>query len=271
MGRKTNFIIAFPACWETIGGISVANAPPGTNTQENWNLIGLTRQQATGFTPVGGSQSADLRHHNCKNKGTQEILSGGNPVNRMLQRDPIGYPDASEGVAYVTGQVARGINLYEYSAGRAVADMFPVGLLIGIPDPTRCNTPHYCNSNAKCLQRTVLQERAGGCADAACQAVLNHRAVSEPGRIFGAKWSSTNECAQPGNLQVPFRRDFESAAKANLRVEGTRLRQRNRGNDPTGRRKMFLKHWAERRASKLEPTATKQFRGTWARLHTCWP
>ena len=50
------------------GGITAANALPGTNTQENWNLDGLGNWQSTGFTPVGGSQTTDQRNYNKLNE-----------------------------------------------------------------------------------------------------------------------------------------------------------------------------------------------------------
>ncbi|MGC9261371.1 MAG: hypothetical protein ACP5I8_14995 [Phycisphaerae bacterium] len=62
------------------GKVTAANALPGTNTQENWNLDGLGNWRATGFIPVGGSQTTDQRSHNNLNEITQRTLTSGSPV-----------------------------------------------------------------------------------------------------------------------------------------------------------------------------------------------
>jgi|GEM_PF-4483916 len=62
------------------GSITAANALPGTNTQENWNLDGLGNWRATGFIPVGGSQTSDQRNHNYINEITQSVTNNLSPV-----------------------------------------------------------------------------------------------------------------------------------------------------------------------------------------------
>ena len=62
------------------GGIAAANALPGSNTQENWNLDGLGNWRATGIMPVGGSQSTDRRNHNYVNEITHRTVAGGTAV-----------------------------------------------------------------------------------------------------------------------------------------------------------------------------------------------
>ncbi len=62
------------------GGITAANALPGSNTQENWNLDGLGNWRATGIMSVGGSQTIDQRNHNYLNEITQSVTSSLSPV-----------------------------------------------------------------------------------------------------------------------------------------------------------------------------------------------
>ncbi|MGC9261307.1 MAG: RHS repeat-associated core domain-containing protein [Phycisphaerae bacterium] len=62
------------------GSITAANALPGTNTQENWNLDGLGNWRAAGFLPVGGSQTTDQRSHNNLNEIAQRTLTGSGAI-----------------------------------------------------------------------------------------------------------------------------------------------------------------------------------------------
>ncbi|MGC9261612.1 MAG: RHS repeat-associated core domain-containing protein [Phycisphaerae bacterium] len=62
------------------GSITAPNALPGTNTQENWNLDGLGNWRATGFLPVGGSQTTDQRSHNNLNEIAQRTLTGSGAI-----------------------------------------------------------------------------------------------------------------------------------------------------------------------------------------------
>ena len=78
-----------------IGGGSIT-APitlPNTDLNRNYTLDGLGNQRATGFMPVGGSQSTDQRSHNYVNEITQRTLTGSNPV--VFQYD--GATGASNG------------------------------------------------------------------------------------------------------------------------------------------------------------------------------
>ncbi|MGC9261304.1 MAG: hypothetical protein ACP5I8_14660 [Phycisphaerae bacterium] len=64
----------------TCGSITTPNALPGKYTQENWTLDGLGNWRATGFLPVGGSQTTDQRSHNNLNEITQSVISNLSPV-----------------------------------------------------------------------------------------------------------------------------------------------------------------------------------------------
>jgi RHS repeat-associated protein len=70
------------------GSITAANALPGTNTQENWNLDGLGNWRSLTFTSPGGGPGTQQRSHNRLNQITE---FGGRPFTYD------GSPGASNG------------------------------------------------------------------------------------------------------------------------------------------------------------------------------
>ncbi|EQD37971.1 hypothetical protein B1A_17292, partial [mine drainage metagenome] len=102
-----------------------SNALPGTNTQENWNLDGLGNWRATGFMPVGGSQTTDQRSHNNLNEITQRTLTGSGAI--TFQYD--GATGASNGnlandgsLKYQYDTLNRLITAYRVSDGLIIAN-----------------------------------------------------------------------------------------------------------------------------------------------------
>ena len=109
-----------------IGGGSIT-APitlPNTDLNRNYTLDGLGNQRATGFMPVGGSQSTDQRSHNYVNEITQRTLTGSNPV--VFQYD--GATGASNGnlkndgtLIYAYDTLNRPIQINRVSDGLIIA------------------------------------------------------------------------------------------------------------------------------------------------------
>ena len=62
------------------GGVTAAITLPNTDQSRTYNLDGLGNWRATGFMPVGGSQTTDQRNHNYVNEITQRTLAGRSPV-----------------------------------------------------------------------------------------------------------------------------------------------------------------------------------------------
>ena len=75
------------------GSVTAAITLPNTDQNRNYTLDGLGNWRATGFMPVGGSQTTDQRNHNYVNEITQRTLTGGSPV--VFQYD--GATGASNG------------------------------------------------------------------------------------------------------------------------------------------------------------------------------
>ena len=75
------------------GSITAAITLPNTDQSRNYTLDGLGNWRATGFTPVGGSQTTDQRNHNYVNEITQRTVGTGSQV--VFQYD--GTPGASNG------------------------------------------------------------------------------------------------------------------------------------------------------------------------------
>ncbi len=62
------------------GGVTTAITLPNTDQSRNYKLDGLGNWRATGFMPVGGSQTIDQRNHNYVNEITQQTVTGSSPV-----------------------------------------------------------------------------------------------------------------------------------------------------------------------------------------------
>ncbi len=75
------------------GSITAAITLPNTDQSRTYTLDGLGNWRATGFTPVGGSQTTDQRNHNYVNEITQRTVGTGSQV--VFQYD--GTPGASNG------------------------------------------------------------------------------------------------------------------------------------------------------------------------------
>ena len=75
------------------GSITAAITLPNTDQSRNYTLDGLGNWRATGFTPVGGSQTTDQRNHNYVNEITQRTVGTGSQV--VFQYD--GKSGASNG------------------------------------------------------------------------------------------------------------------------------------------------------------------------------
>jgi len=121
--KRTRGSRGSPAC--TGGGsITAANALPGTNTQENWNLDGLGNWRATGFIPVAGSSTTDQRNHNYVNEITQSVTSNLSPVTFVYD----GATGASNGnlkndgtLIYAYDSLNRPIQINRVSDGLVIA------------------------------------------------------------------------------------------------------------------------------------------------------
>ena len=107
------------------GSITSPNGLPGTNTQENWNLDGLGNWRATGFIPVGGSQTTDQRSHNNLNEITQRTLTGSGAI--TFQYD--GVAGASNGnlkndgtLIYAYDSLNRPIQINRASGGAVIGN-----------------------------------------------------------------------------------------------------------------------------------------------------
>ncbi len=62
------------------GSVTTAITLPNTDQSRNYTLDGLGNWRATGFMPVGGSQTIDQRNHNYVNEITQQTVTGSSPV-----------------------------------------------------------------------------------------------------------------------------------------------------------------------------------------------
>jgi len=121
--KRTQGSRGSPAC---TGGGSIG-APitlPNTDANRTYNLDGLGNWRATGFIPVGGSQTTDQRSHNNLNEITQRTLTGSGAI--TFQYD--GATGASNGnlkndgtLIYAYDSLNRPIQINRVSDGLVVA------------------------------------------------------------------------------------------------------------------------------------------------------
>ena len=91
------------------GSITAAITLPNTDQSRNYTLDGLGNWRATGFTPVGGSQTTDQRNHNYVNEITQRTVGTGSQV--VFQYD--GHTTPTTGNGNLTND---GTLIYAYDA-----------------------------------------------------------------------------------------------------------------------------------------------------------
>ncbi len=110
-------------------------------------------------------------------------------TDREIQRDPIGYPDETQGADNESGQAFGGINLYEYVAGRAVVAVDPTGTLVvpGMPIPL----PMHGAGPLK-TWRGAIHDLGRG-ADGKCCFYVNTHYSQDLGTILTNGWSPTGE------------------------------------------------------------------------------
>ena len=106
------------------GSITAAITHPNTDQSRSYTLDGLGNWRATGFTPVGGSQTTDRRNHNYVNEITQRTVGTGSQV--VFQYD--GKSGASNGnltnggtLIYAYDALNRPIQINRVSDGLVIA------------------------------------------------------------------------------------------------------------------------------------------------------
>ncbi len=106
------------------GSVTTAITLPNTDQSRSYTLDGLGNWRATGFTPVGGSQTTDQRNHNYVNEITQRTVGTGSQV--VFQYD--GKSGASNGNLAKDGTL-----IYAYDALNRLIQVNRVsdGLVIG--------------------------------------------------------------------------------------------------------------------------------------------